>query len=182
MLLSALLRAGAGDCAPAAACLPLPADWCLVRHRWPVQSLPADVRAAERRTAVLLAAVEAGMRLHPKLASGRHDVLSPSASLSKAAVAQFGELLHVLLERLQGGTLDAAAAAAAEGALRAAAGLAGTLHKLLLQGRMGGEETQMVRSVLDNALPAYAGIMCILTAGEDDDCSLRPSIPLSTAR
>ena len=138
---------------------PLPAGWWFTVQSPPVQtdSLLADMGAAARRIMALLAAAEAGLRLQPQLgqlvqlASGPRDLFQASAALSEATLKPFGLLLAALVaQHHRDGVLNTAAA---EPALRAVAGLAGTLLKLLRrQGGAGGGEAAVLQHILDSAM------------------------------
>lgn len=158
------------------------AAWCFDSQRPPAQWLPADLDAATWRTTVLLAAGEAGLRLHHMLAqqgSTSLDLLQHSGFLSSEALQQFGALQAALLEQLQQG--GAAVAEAIQPALRAAAGLSGTLLKLLqlLQSTAGEEAAAPLRRVLIATLGLLPLLLKLLLQG---GITLRQGVPLSTAR
>lgn len=108
------------------------------------------------------------------------QLLEQAASLSEAALAQL-DALQSAVERMQRGGALGAAAAGADDALGAAAGLSGTLLKLLLLGVAGEEATAALWRVL-MALLGVALKMDKLLSPALGNCSLGPDMPLSMTR
>lgn len=159
----------------------LAAGWCFMQAPPTADTLPADVHTPAQRAAVLLAAGEAGLRMHCKLDQLGQPAAIPRCTigllrlgcqLTAAALEHIGVVQATLLQQ------GSFAAAAAEHALCAAAGLQGTVLKVLLRGSAVEEGKAALQAVLEASLgwgPALAGLL--LEGG-----SLRPDVPLCIAR